>query len=336
MYYLKTHVEKKNNNSSLINLIVRINVCNVHFRKWPICWNCWFFIFQFHLPSGFMHTHSETTSCRTPVSDLPRCKYHQQAIHLPWQSAHNCVVWFWYEAYHLVRLICTNLNVTVVCGHVPTFESGDSASPKSDLNWFCVFILLEWMSLPPSLVFSGWGCCHEWTTYYKGRKKKTVKTLDLETAAASSAVLPCVVHLSRWRYGYESHFSSDLRIPHPVQCREAFEALQCSPSQQKQNLWTVYWFTHTDSKVKESWLSYSVTRRGLTFRINYKCLLWWTKASFFTRLFHLFVWVYWCNHYDVKSQAVHQTEICLIIDVYLFELEIFMLTLVFPAEHALL
>ena len=170
----------------------------------------------------------------------------------------------------------------------------------------------------------------------RGGKKKTKqhKILELETAAASSAVSPCVVHLSRWLYGYVSRFSSDLRIPHLVQCREAFEALQCSPSQRKQNLWTVCWFTHTDSKVKESWLSYSVTLRGLTFRIKYKCLLWWTKASFFSRTFHLFAWVYRCNHYDVKSQAVHQTEICPIIDVYLFELEIFMPTLVFPAEHA--
>lgn len=232
--------------------------------------------------------------------------------------------------------------ITVVCGHVPRFESGDGASPKSNLGGLFLLVLLEWMSLSPYLVlflfvfFAGWGCCHEWTTYYKGRKKKTKqhKILELETAAASSAVSPCVVHLSRWLYGYVSRFSSDLRIPHLVQCREAFEALQCSPSQRKQNLWTVCWFTHTDSKVKESWLSYSVTLRGLTFRIKYKCLLWWTKASFFTRTFHLFAWVYRCNHYDVKSQAVHQTEICPIIDVYLFELEIFMPTLVFPAEHA--
>lgn len=109
---------------------------------------------------------------------------------------------------------------------------------------------------------------------YGEEKKKLLRPLTWRLQLLRQLFLPCVVHLSRWRYGYESHFSSDLRIPHSVQCREAFEALQCSPSQQKQNPWTVYWFTHTDSKVKESWLSYSVTWRGLTFRINYRCLLW--------------------------------------------------------------
>lgn len=43
-----------------------------------------------------------------------------------------------------------------------------------------------------------------------------------------SRFLPRVVHLSRRHSGgYESNFSSDLRIPCLVQCREAFEALRC-------------------------------------------------------------------------------------------------------------
>lgn len=53
------------------------------------------------------------------------------------------------------------------------------------------------------------------------------------------------MRLNRWRQEYESHFSSDLRIPHSDQCAQA---LQCPPSQQKQNLWTVYQFTQTAAR----------------------------------------------------------------------------------------
>lgn len=53
------------------------------------------------------------------------------------------------------------------------------------------------------------------------------------------------MRLNRRRQEYESHFSSDLRIPHSDQCARA---LQCPPSQQKQNLWTVYQFTQTAAR----------------------------------------------------------------------------------------
>lgn len=43
-------------------------------------------------------------------------------------------------------------------------------------------------------------------------------------------------YLVRCIWADQSNFESDLRIPHLVRCREAL----CSPSQQKQNLWTVY------------------------------------------------------------------------------------------------
>lgn len=51
------------------------------------------------------------------------------------------------------------------------------------------------------------------------------------------------------RQEYESHFSSDLRIPHSDQCAQA---LQCPPRQQKQNLWTVYQFTQTAARSLDS------------------------------------------------------------------------------------
>ena len=140
------------------------------------------------------------------------------------------------------------------------------------VNWLCTLALLELVSLARTLFSEAEAII---MSEPLTDRRKYAQTLDQETAAAPSAVLPSVVHLSRWRHGYESNFSSDLRIPHSLQCRAAFESLQCSPSQQKQNLWTVHQFTHAASKVTETWLPRSVTRRCLTFRINNSFVLWW-------------------------------------------------------------
>lgn len=56
-------------------------------------------------------------------------------------------------------------------------------------------------------------------------------------------------------------------------------AAVCSPRRQKQNLWTVYPSRHTDSKVKETWLPCSGTRKRLTFRINNSSMPPWMKTS---------------------------------------------------------
>lgn len=83
---------------------------------------------------------------------------------------------------------------------------------------------------------------------------KPVKSLQREMAAAPSAVLPRADAFEQTTPGYEGNFSFDLRIPHSDQCAQA---LQCPPSQQKLNLWTVYQFTQTDSKVRGTGLAHS-------------------------------------------------------------------------------
>lgn len=117
------------------------------------------------------------------------------------------------------------------------------------------------------------------------KKQQLVETLEPGTPAALSAVLPHVEHLCRWRHGYESNFSSDLRIPCSIQRGPAWsEAWRCSPSQQKPvNHAPVYSLTQQGQGNLTLLLYDSVC---LTFRVNTSSLLRQARARvvFFVRM----------------------------------------------------
>ena len=136
-------------------------------------------------------------------------------------------------------------------------------------------------------------CCFAWVCVWGHIIKRKQTRWAGDCSCTVSRFLPRVVHLSRWRHAYESDFSSDLRIPHSVQCREAF----CPHTQ---TLRAVCRFARTDSKVREAWLL-PASLWGLASTMNRCFLPWWMKTGVSCPSCHLLTWV---DLIDLMSQLL--------------------------------